>query len=284
MNWLKRLAGILAMLLGSIGSIACGVGIAGTWIARARIDATVDAISSSVDSALQRTQKRSDETFQRVAEIRESTGDVLGRIHQRLTTRRTDQPDRDEALKALGREALAKCDATRDWVSLVQTGIDFAEQLQDLLEATSLMTREDVDSLAELRRVTQSGRQELETLGHLAKQLQANLAKVQSPNAANDDGKLAQELGSLRDQMNDAMRRLEDLGPKIQSALDQTRTDVAVLEGKIQHQMLLIAALVSLLLLWGLASQISLAAHGWHFLRTKASPTSVETDGGSFQL
>ena len=65
--------------------------------------------------------------------------------------------------------------------------------------------------------------------------------------------------------LEDVQRYREDF----EAAIVQLRTDAANLGTRIRRQLLVVAVIANLILIWLATSQVSLAIHGWRLLRSR---------------
>ena len=104
MHVLKRLAGVLAILLGGVGVLACLAGFVGIWVVHARTSTMIGNVTERVDVALSTLEERGRHANERIEDIRNSARLLDERVQQRVAELRDipteEAPDIDEIERA----------------------------------------------------------------------------------------------------------------------------------------------------------------------------------------
>jgi len=263
MRVLKRLAGVLALFLGSVGVLACSAGFVGTWVVRARVDAAVGNVVDRVDVALSKLEERTSQANERIGTIRDSCRRLNERVQRRVAELRDipteEAPDIDE----IERQLHARIQLGRDWIGFVRTGVDLVEQFLQMLDSTTLFVQDESKTRADIVAAVRAGQEEIEEAFRLADEVGTHLENIR---AHRDLDESAAQIQTLASRINASLEKAQRFGADLEAGIAQTRTDAANLGSRIRRQILIVAVIGTLLLFWLAASQASLAIHGWRLL------------------
>ena len=267
MKFFKRLVGVIVLILGGVGTLACLGVFVGIWVVRARTDTMIVNVTERVDMALSTLEDRGQQANERIENIRNSVRILNDRVQQRAADLRgvptEEAPDIDE----IERQLYARIQLGKDWIGFVKTGVDLVEQVLQMLNSTSLFLQEESKTRADLLAAMRSGHERIDEAFSLADEVRTH---VESIRAHRDLDESARQIQTLSSRIDTLLDNVQHYGEDFEAAVVQLRTDAANLGTRIRRQLLVVAVIASLILIWFAASQISLTIHGWHLLRSRA--------------
>jgi hypothetical protein len=273
MVWLRRLAGLLGVLLGTAGIVACLAGIASVWNIRGRVDDGVAEVSVRVDDVLARVEDRAHQVTEYIQNGQNSARDLNQRVQESVAEQRDVPLEEAADIDELERQLYARIQLAGDWIGFIQSTMDLIEQLMQVVESASLFTQQDAHTMADLSAALRDGKKEIQQTSQFAKDVKTSLTEIRAHSNIDENAKQIATLSSMIDtSLAKARRHAENF----QGAVAKTRTDFADLAMRIRRQTLSAAVLLTVILVWIAVAQLSLATHGWRALRLR--PLSSKYD------
>jgi hypothetical protein len=255
MKWLRRLLGLLVVLLSTIGFIVCLAGIAGAWKLQQETSQKVEKITARVDVGLQRTSAVTENVRKALEKARADVGQVnkeaaglgAGADKDRRTT---------EMIRRLIRQRVGPdIDEMR---GRLDTFVDVSVALSSLLE-----------SLKELPagESTPINKENVDRTADNAAQLTAVLRKLQATLGEDNQSANEREVTAATNEVERVLEKCQAMVDDWQADLESARTELQQLKARILGWILLAAVIVTAVCAWVGVSQISLFSHGWKWLR-----------------
>jgi methyl-accepting chemotaxis protein len=265
MNIIRRFAGWGIILLASIMLILCMAGIFGVWLTKSHVDAIGDDLCKAADNSLEFMDEKLyqiENAFingnrriallanavnslpEKESEIKTKTISLLKSLDEEvfepLKTAET-WIDSTHAV-AVGVGKVSEAVATSEYAATHKDymGVAMAERLQNCSE--SLV--EILATLQEVRQELVDIRDDMASARRIAARIVAGLAQIET------------KMGNL-------CKRIEDVHARIIEMKDA----VSALRLRFQWWTMLVSVLLSLLLAWFIAPQISMIIHGWRVRR-----------------
>ena len=268
MRLFKRLAGVLATLLGGVGVLVCLVGLVAVWVARARVDAAISTIVERIDVALSTVEQRAQQANERI----DNTRDDVDRLNQRVQLRMAelqDVPAEQAAdIDEIERQVYARLQLSTDWIEFMRSSMELVDQFLQTLNSTALIVQGEPSTLAGVMTALRASHEEIQETSRLADALRVQLKGIR---AQGDVEARAEQIETLSSRIDASLERVQQLGDKFETAIGETRTGAAELGSRIHRRILIATITANLLLIWLALSQACLAVRGWHFVRPRAS-------------
>jgi hypothetical protein len=263
---LKRILAVVAVILGSVGGLACMALVIGSLVIDSKLNAVTRSIYSDADDLFSRTRERFQRIEKVLSEAKFTTSDLEDKLAEKLSGAAEERVSGLSKLQfGLGAKAndlavaLAKADSFAEMstnsVSLVIRGADVANQAGAKIDTSGL----------------ESLQQEI---GRLSNSLDAAIVDVNNFSAGlRDEGEVAptrerlvaaaelavRVLATLEDVQSRFQRLDEMLGTLQQSVIDS--------KPKLLGRIHLATTIAVLLLLWSFAGQCALGYNGWRTVR-----------------
>jgi hypothetical protein len=259
---LKRVLGLLALVLGFLGVVACAAGAYGVWSAAARLEQANDRAFAAVDKGLVATQDRVRRVQKRVQDSRITSNEITQKLRDWSVS---EAKERLAAELEIERHAGKLAEGLQSADDLLETTTETMRGIQNILELGEFAGAPvNPDSLDKM----------LEDLTALRSRLQESERTVERVrNFGKDDdadrhARAVKLLGRAVLMITEADTRLEDCVAR----LSEMRTDAQQLQARISLYILLTAIGCYLVLAWIAAGQIALCACGWNALRKVHRP------------
>jgi hypothetical protein len=254
MRVVRRLAGLLSGAAGATGFVLAAAGLVGVWVGYVEVVRRVDRVFEGADRALAGVQENLRRATDRLRETEAELEAVRKREADLATRPPVERPGRREA--------------SRKVVEGLGPGV--AEARAILVNATeaALVANGLLDALAELPAVE---RVNVDT--ERLKEASAQLAELteQSTRLA---GLLARSAPAADDQVGGetsravaAVRRPIALTEAGSDRIENGRQSIAAGHVRVLHWINVVAAVLSVVVVWIAAGQLSLLIHGWKLVR-----------------
>ncbi|MEA1949828.1 MAG: hypothetical protein U9N87_00470 [Planctomycetota bacterium] len=265
MTWTKRLFGLLALLLGIAGILACFVGIAWTWHTRIRVDNMVAEISVQIDDVLARVDGRALQATEYIDNARKSTHNLNERVRQRIATRRKVSREEAADIDELERQLYARIQLARDLIGFMQSTMDLVEQLSRMIESASLFANQESREMADLIAAIREGKEEIRQTTLLVENVKTSLAEIRVSRNIDENAKRIRTLSSMIDKSLEKTRHHAEV---FRQAIEKGRQNIAGLTTRIHRQTTIAAVLLTVIFVWIAVAQLCLAVHGWRALNS----------------
>ncbi len=260
---IRRLAGVVGVVLGVVGLIACVAAIVGVWSVVAWLKQLNAEVHAEIDAVMIRVEERTEEARSTVREARgfaavvdELVRDSAVAIIERddAVTARLDQAERriDEAIQQAESVIQVSADA-----------VELLDRLQASLRQQGLIEAGSGEAPTALDDIVQAGRRTLAEASGAVDELKGRLDHLgRKP----DDvdlaaiARLALNIVAQLDVVDDSLRSFS-------RRLEKTRDGLQRLHDKLGRWIHLGAVILTLLLVWIGAGQCCLAAWGWRLVR-----------------
>jgi hypothetical protein len=258
MNLLRRLLGILVLLLSTACFIGCIAGIVGIWKARQDLSEKTRTISGRLEVGLERASAAS----RKVGRALEKAREDVAKVNQEFADFQKDEKIKRPpgALRRLvWQEVGPKLNELRGHLA---SSADAAVVVSSLLQ-----------SLQELR-LRQTGRinpERLERLTDGSAQLSASVQKFQALVGDVDRGGVDKEIADGAREVDLVLRKCQTVVDEWQSDLDTARAELPHFEAEILGWMTVTAIVVTVVCAWVALSQISFFAHALKWCRGQAT-------------
>jgi|GEM_PF-6648007 len=268
---LKWLAGLLGLILGVAGIIACFVGIVFTWSIRSQIDESVCQVSTRFDHFLVKAEAPANKVAETIEIAEKSMRRLNNRVQQRVSQLR-DMPLEDAPkIDDLERKLYAKTKLVRNWIGTMQSIMDLIEQVVHMFQSAALFARQDDHTFSDLIAAIHAGKKEIQNASELLEAVRISLVEIR--NNKNAD-KNAKRISTLSSKIDASLAKTLNHAESFQTAVAKARTICTDLSSKIRRQVLIAVILLTVVLIWTAIAQLSLAIHGWKALGLK-KPTEA---------
>jgi methyl-accepting chemotaxis protein len=267
MVWLRRLVGLLGVLLGTAGIVACLAGIVSVWSIRSRVDDGAAEASARVDDVLARVEDRANKVTDTIQSAQDSARDLNQRVQQRVSELRDVPLEEAADIDELERQLYARIQLAGDWIGFIQSTMDLVEQLVGIVESASLFAQKESHTMADVIGAIRDGKEEIRHTSEMVDDIKISLAEIRSHSDVDENAKQIRTLSSTIDTSLAKTRRYAEA---FQRAVAEARADIAGLATRIRRQTLIAAVLLTVILVWIAIAQLSLAVHGWRALRLRA--------------
>jgi chromosome segregation ATPase len=264
---LKRIAGGLAMLFGTIGLVACLVGCAGVWTVCGRLDDIVTQSFRRVDTSLERLKARAQQVNKLIDEAQESVVALNDRVQQRVADRQDIPPDEAAGIDEIERQLRARIRQARDWIGFMQAAMDLVEQVLEMTESTSAFLQDDSRTTQDLAAALRAGYNEIDQATQLFDQVGDAVAELRESQNVEANAKRIETISA---KIHAALGIAERYGGQFETGVSGVRTDVAELSNEIRWRITLLGWIITCLVLWIAAGQFCLALYGWRLARKPA--------------
>jgi chromosome segregation ATPase len=281
----KRLTGLVLVTLGAIGFIVCLAGIAGVWIVGSRIQQVNSEVFRQADELVVQVDRRAAQARDAVAGTRDLADELKQTLRasakelvaERVAERAASLPEIENIERRL-MSAMERADG------LVQVSASTAELIEQVLATVGVIAAQrdvDLKGASELTATIRSTRESLANASERLADVQRTLAEIRQKRDV--DVHLEQvaklSLGILA--------KL-DVGQKqlaaFRSRLDETRSRLGQLEGRMRMWIFAAQWLILLLIGWGGAGQYCLLLQGWRTLRPGSPTVKMPADANQESL
>jgi chromosome segregation ATPase len=261
MNIIRRSAGVAIVLLASVMLIVCLAVIAGIWCVKHRLDGIEDDLYKAADSSLAFIDERLERTEEVFRDVNKRVGLFSG-ILNGLPAKESDiKTEVTSLLQSLDREVIEPLRNAETWIDSTRA---VAAGIGKVSEAvvTSEYAAAHVDSVGvAMAERLQSGSESLvemlTTLQEVRQRLIDMLDDLAS--ARKIAARTVASLADIDTKMANLRRRIE----KVHAGIVEMKCSVADLKDHFHWWTTVGAILLSVLLAWFAASQISMIVHGW---------------------
>jgi hypothetical protein len=255
MKLLRRVVGAIVLILATVGIVCCVAGIVGVWNLRADVARKVEVLDARVEVGMKRVSAAIHSVQLALQKARDDV--------QRVSKASVDlgaEPERKRfiggVLRMLIHQELGP--KINDLGGRLATFSDTAVAVVAMLESFQEVPLDQGNGINpdKLKRVTDH-----------AAQLSAALQKLQAMVGEGDGEFAPQEVVAAANEVNLILQRCEETVNYWESELDAARQEVARLKARIPVWLTWAAVAVTVLLAWGVVSQMSLVAHAWKWFR-----------------
>lgn len=289
MKILRRILGVFVMLAGILGLLLSVAGLVGVWVMKPTVTAyastTIDTLNASVT------------TSQNVMKV---TGEALGATVDSLdalsTMLRTTATTVDETAPVLNDITVIMSDTLPSTLQAATTSLSTAQEAATVLESTI----KSLDSFRFLlsanpllgNLVGQTGAVYnpqvplADSLGELAKSLEglpATFVEMSVKLSTSDDnlGSIRGNLTTMSDSVgliSSSLGEYERMVVQSQSSMDNVTSMLTSLQSNLAKILNGVAIVLTLLLLWFLATQVVILSQGWELYQGTADRMESNTD------
>jgi chromosome segregation ATPase len=265
MKFFKRLVGVIALILGGVGTLACSGGFVGIWVVRARTDAMIGNVAERVGIALSTLEEKGQGANKRIEDVRNSVRGLNERVQQRVAELRgvttEDAPDLDE----IERQLYARIQLAKGWIGSIEAGVDLVEHVLQMLNSTTFFSQKESKTRPDIVAAVQAEQDEIDEVLRLAENVGTHLESIRTHRDLDES---AAQIQTLSARIDESLEKIQRFGTDVETGIVDLRMKAADLASRIRRQILIVAVIVNLLLLWLVASQASLSIHGWHLVRS----------------
>jgi hypothetical protein len=250
MGFVRRFAGVVALLLGAAGIVCCSVGVAGAWMFWQNGSQKVENVSARIDVVMQRASAAIQNVRRAVGKARADVAEVgtgsaeLGGGGEK--GRRDSRTLRTLVQKQVGPNI-------DDLGGRLATLSDAAVAVSSLLQSAQELTP---------GRTGRINPDQLERLGDEAQQLSASLRRLQAVVGDGEKEAGGREVAAAATAVDLVLQRCQAKVDDWQSDLDGAREELQRLKAEVMGWLTLAAVAVTLLCVWVELGQVSLFAHG----------------------
>ena len=264
MTRLKRSAGVLAMLLGILGIIACLAGIVKVWSLRGQIDDLVAVVSLQVDDALARLEGHSQNANRYISDAQVSVRELNARVKQRVSESR-DVPFEEAAdIDQIERQLYARVQLARDVIGFVGSTLDLVEQLSAVVQSASLFVKKDTRTMEDLVADVRDGKREMRRTSELVEEVTTALAEIREHRDVEENAKRITTLSAVIDT---SLTKVKQHAESFNQGVVKTRATFTDLATRIHQRLLMLTLVLTLIIVWIAVAQLALAVIGWRLLR-----------------
>ena len=267
----KRLLGLGLAALGVLGGVICLAGIGGAWIAGSRLQRVNSQVFRRADELVVQIDQRAAQAGNAVGGTRELVDELKQRLRESapelLAERVASLPEIDDLQRRLA-GAMERAD------SLVQVSVSTAELIEQVLATVGVIAAErdvDLKGAFQLTATIRSTRESLasasERLGDVQRRLNELRRKRDVDIHLSEITKLSLGIVAKLDVVQEQIAAFR-------TRLDETRSRLGQLQGRIRAWIFAGQWLILLLIAWGGAGQYCLLLQGWRLVRTPRSPSA----------
>lgn len=250
MRVVRRLGGLLSGGAGVTGLVLCVAGLVGVWVGYIEVVRRVDRVFVGADQALADVQ----ESLRRATNrLRETESELEG-----IRQRETQPPAQRGVRRAVSRKA----------VEAVGPGVGEAREMLVKASEAALVANGFLDALGEfpvVERVqidTDRLKQASAQLGDVTERTTRLAGLLAQADPAGDE-----QLGGESSRAVEAVRRPIALADAASNHLNSSRERITAGHARAGQWIIGIAVALTVVLLWIAAGQLSLAIHGWKWIR-----------------
>jgi hypothetical protein len=255
MGLLRRLGGVIVLLLSTVGTVGCVAGIIGTWM-----------LSQGISERVQRITDRLDAGLQRVSAANQNVQLAVGKARGDVANVGKESAD----LGGGGKKSRLAARTIRTFIQK-QAGPDMDElggrlaTLSDSAVAVSSL----LDSLQEvpLVQVSRMDSDQLQRRADEARQLSSTLRRLEGAVGDGDTENSRQEVAEATSKVDLVLQKCQATVDAWHSDLNGTRDDLAHVKAKLLGWLTCAAIVATVLCSWVGAGQISLFAHALRWCR-----------------
>jgi chromosome segregation ATPase len=281
----KRLTGLVLVTLGAIGFIVCLAGIAGVWIVGSRIQQVNSEVFRQADELVVQVDRRAAQARDAVAGTRDLADELKQTLRasakelvaERVAERAASLPEIENIERRL-MSAMERADG------LVQVSASTAELIEQVLATVGVIAAQrdvDLKGASELTATIRSTRESLANASERLADVQRTLAEIRQKRDV--DVHLEQVA-----KLSLGIIAKLDVGQKqlaaFRSRLDETRSRLGQLEGRMRMWIFAAQWLILLLIGWGGAGQYCLLLQGWRILRPGSPTVKMPADANQESL
>ena len=264
MTLFKRVAAVLALVLGSAGMVGCLAGAYGVWLVASRLDRANDKIFDVVDRSLKVVQDRIPIVQQQVRESKVTTAEVTNALREWGAKKAEDRivsklqiESRAEKLSEHLRTADLRLEASRETIRDVQRVLEVSQSLGAEVDPTSMDTVHE--RLASLQESVQQVERTVDGVRKFAEDDPDKDRLIQ----------VAKLLARIVLTLSEVDERLDDLAARV----SEVRTQARLGNARTSHYIVLGSVVCYGLLAWVGAGQAALSWWGWSCFRRGRLPT-----------
>ena len=255
MRLLRRFGGVMVLLLSAVGILACASGIIGVWMLYQSVSDKVQTIVARLDVGLQRVSTANQNVRRAIEKARADVA-VVSKESPDLAGGGDKGRRASRALRAvIQQQAAPKID---DLGGRLATLSDAAAAVSSLLESiqevpTGPRVRVEPDVLK--RRADE------------AQQLSASIRRLEAALDDGEKGTSSREIAATTSEVDQVLERCQAAVDSWQSDLDGAREDLAHVKAQIVSWLTYVAIVMTVLLVWVAAGQISLFGRALEWLK-----------------
>jgi hypothetical protein len=267
----KRLTGLVLVILGAIGSVVCLAGVVGVWIVGSRVQQVNSELFRQADELVVQVDRRVVQSRDAVVWTREQADDLLQALRDSakdllFAERVASLPEIDDLERRLV-SAMERADG------LIQVSVSTAELIEQLLATIGVIaSARNVELKKDTSELTATIRSTRESLANASERLagvQRGLAEIRQKREVDVHLKQIAKLSlGIVAKLDIVQEQLATL----RNRLEETRSRLGQLQGKIRLWVFAGQCLIVLLILWFGAAQYCLLLQGWRVLRSLPAP------------
>ena len=223
-KWWKPVLGWAGVVLGTLGVLTTGAGIAGTWHLHYRIGTPLSRATDALGEVCVRVETGAEEIAARIQTSRDAVTEVDRSVTER-TRQALNLSEQDvEKIGALLTQVRAGVSRVRDWAALAEAGMALIEQAIDIAGAAAGFFGVEPDSRADLADVLTKGREEIEVTAALLDEVERSLAELR---AGRDTDANAGVVGSLAKRIDGSLAALQQYAANFGSGVGRLQDGIA---------------------------------------------------------
>ncbi len=264
--FLKRVAALLALVLGSAGIAGCLAGAYGVWLVQSRLERANDNVFDAVDRSLKVVQDRIPIVQKKVKDSKVTTAEIkealrewgAKKVQDRIVSKLQIE-SRTEKLSEHLRTADLRLDTSREAVRNIQQVLEFSQSLGAKVDPTSLDAA--LERLVSMQESLQQAERAVDGVRKFAEDdpVEDRLAQA------------AKLLARILLTLSDVDERLDDFATRLSEVRAQARQGNATTS----HYIMLGAIVCYGLLAWIGSGQAALCWWGWGCFRRRRLPAGL---------
>jgi prefoldin subunit 5 len=223
-------------------------------------------VTERVDVALSTLEDRGRQANERIEDIRNSARLLDERVQQRVAELRDIPTEATLDIDEIERQLYARIQLGKDWIGFIKFGVDLVEQFLQMLNSTSLFLQEESKTRADVLAAMRGGHEKIDEAFRLSDEVRTHVENIRAHRNLDES---ARQIRTLSSRIEALLENVQHYGEDFEAAIVQLRTDAANLGTRIRRQLLVVAVIANLILIWLATSQVSLAIHGWRLLRSR---------------
>lgn len=267
MRIFRRFFGLIAVLFGLVGFLACIAGLVGLWLANSQLKEGAGRAVEPADKYIGFTLTRLDSSEQRIVEIRarlltmKVQVEQLAAVDPGLLGQRLDQLDLSQQSVQDGlQHAELNLQLARDTITTLT-------DLGDLVEQVPQVSLDHLSSTGPLATEVENANEQLKEFTSILDQIRETLNKVRAAQEQANQPMLI-ELGELIKRAESRIGQSHEAIVRFREALRKTQHDISSLREKMPRWIDAASWVLTVVLAWLGISQFALLAYGNSLLKS----------------
>jgi uncharacterized protein YoxC len=261
---MKRVLGLLALVLGGAGFLVCLAGLIALWVVRAPTLRRSGEALASAEESLKVVDEKAQRAAEVLAKIREVVDPVTSKIRDLAARVQQPHPEDDKDLKRIEKELAQRFTKMESLVKISETAVGMMNKTARLTRSFSFGAASDGARESPREDLPDSSKVLLRLSGAL-KKLRGTLAEIRANPQVRKDA--AKEVAGLAREVNQELNLLDSQVQRARQLATDFAAEVAELQTAFPVWMNWATAIGSVFLVWMGLGQLALLGLGWTWIR-----------------